>query len=536
MKRTLALLLAASMTLTLLSGCKSKDATDLKNLIDQKQPVKIETLVPSTFSISTRGSATRLSDTRLPLEKETSYSDGFRQNFDTAFNINTITDGITGDGKQGCLYVINMDGQDVRSGSTSLADAFRNKKFVEYWKSSDIQNRLIELGSNLYEDMDINNQVSIYAALNAYYNLFPDGVSPTSFNPTQTLSREEFYSFLFRAMNGTTSIAYEPSGDMFVQAVGVDTPDTKYAKQVEKYGWLKIDNHSLDINTINDKITRAEAIYMVIQMCLPDIYEQMSDGSPGYADTKSNGDLALKLGFKDSETGVEYDRWQAFVLAYMVRNPNKGMQSELYRAMAAAKALNLVSADNIRWNESIAKFEAIDLVIAACLRMNDQYGYATSVEYATISAPVELPKPKIPDSILTRIERLTELQIEKFREIAESTIQDVKDGKLTENQANLKQQEMLDEKATDGVILSIIADLFPYWKYLNGYADEFPNMSAQQGTLAGENINDYDEADDEPDDEPDKPQGEDNQGEQGEQSETNTQDTSNTENNSENDK
>ena len=55
MKRTLALLLAASMTLTLLSGCKSKDATDLKNLIDQKQPVKIETLVPSTFSISTRG-------------------------------------------------------------------------------------------------------------------------------------------------------------------------------------------------------------------------------------------------------------------------------------------------------------------------------------------------------------------------------------------------------------------------------------------------------------------------------------------------
>ena len=390
MKRTLALLLAASMTLTLLSGCKSKDATDLKNLIDQKQPVKIETLVPSTFSISTRGSATRLSDTRLPLEKETSYSDGFRQNFDTAFNINTITDGVTGDGKQGCLYVINMDGQDVRSGSTSLADAFRNKKFVEYWKSSDIQNRLIELGSNLYEDMDVNNQVSIYAALNAYYNLFPDGVSPTSFNPTQTLSREEFYSFLFRAMNGTTSIAYEPSGDMFVQAVGVDTPDTKYAKQVEKYGWLKIDNHSLDINTINDKITRAEAIYMVIQMCFPDIYEQMSDGSPGYADTKSNGDLALKLGFKDSETGVEYDRWQAFVLAYMVRNPNKGMQSELYRAMAAAKALNLVSADNIRWNESIAKFEAIDLVIAACLRMNDQYGYATSVEYATISAPVEI--------------------------------------------------------------------------------------------------------------------------------------------------
>ena len=86
------------------------------------------------------------------------------------------------------------------------------------------------------------------------------------------------------------------------------------------------------------------------------------------------------------------------------------------------------------------------------------------------------------------------------------------------------------------MILSIIADLFPYWKYLNGYADEFPNMSAQQGTLAGENINDYDEADDEPDDEPDKHQGEDNQGEQGEQSETNTQDTSNTENNSENDK
>lgn len=495
MKRVVSLILAASMMLTVLTGCKSKDATDLKKLIDEKQPVEIETRAPSAFSISTRGTGTTLSKERLALEKEKSYSDGFRQNFDTLFNINIIRDAKYGDGKQGCLYVKNIDGQDVRSGSTSLSDAFRNKRFYEYWQTGEVRNRLLELGSGLYDDMEVNNSLSMYAALNAYYNLFPDATSPTSFNPTQTLSREEFYSFLFRAMDGTTSIAYEPSGDMFSQAVGVDTPDTKYAKQVEKYGWLQINNKSLDINTINSKITRAEAVYMVVQMCFPEIYEQMTDGSIGYDDTKSNGDLALKLGFKDEETGEGKERWQAFVLAYMVRNPDKGMQSELYRAMAAAKALNLISSSTSRWNESIAKFEAIDLIIAALKAQNNQYGYLTKTEYATIEAPVELPKPKVPDKILTRIERLTELQIAKFREIAESTIDDVKAGKITENQANVIQQEMLDEKAMDGVLISLVADLFPYWKYLNGYADEFPNMSAAQGTLAGEHINEYDDND-----------------------------------------
>lgn len=42
------------------------------------------------------------------------------------------------------------------------------------------------------------------AALNAYYNLFAEAESGEDdyFNPTQSVTRGEFYSFVYRASNG----------------------------------------------------------------------------------------------------------------------------------------------------------------------------------------------------------------------------------------------------------------------------------------------------------------------------------------------
>lgn len=511
MKRTIAFLLLASMMISLLSGCKSQDATNLLSNIDAGQPVKIEVRIPSTFKITYTGKQLAMYDSRKPLEKEDTYYE-LRQNVDTLFNINIIRDANSGNGKQGCLFVTNIDGNDVRSGSTCLADAFRNKKFMEYWGQSDVQTRLLEIGANTYSDLDVNTQLSTYAALNGYFNLIPDAVDPVSFNATQTLSREEFYSFLYRAMYGNTNIAYEPSIDLFTQAIGGNSSnDTKYAKEVEQYGWLRINNKSLDSETVYDKISRAEAIYMVIQMCFPDVYARMEDGSPSFKDAKSNGDLAMKLGFKDKETGQEKERWQAYVLAYMVRNPDKGMQSELYRATAAAKALNIIKAENCRWNESLAKFEALDIVIRALRAMNDQYGYATSTEYATIDAPVELPKPQIPENIRERILRLTDVQIGYFQEAAEMYQQEVKDNKLTEAQANQKRIEFLND-TVGGTFMMLVVDLFPYWQYANGYAETFPNMTTGPGSLAGENITDYNDSDNNEDGSEDKDDSSTNKG------------------------
>ena len=63
------------------------------------------------------------------------------------------------------------------------------------------------------------------AALNAYYNLFAEAESGGDdyFNPTQSVTRGEFYSFVYRASNGVVEDLTTLSG--FESAVGVSASE-----------------------------------------------------------------------------------------------------------------------------------------------------------------------------------------------------------------------------------------------------------------------------------------------------------------------
>lgn len=206
--------------------------------------------------------------TWIELEQLSTYNDSFRPGFDEQFNIHTIrtTTGLM-IGKIGCIYV-NPQGE--RDGNTSLKDSFRSKPFMTvYWPDPAVRNELQKLVNGIYTDaVELNQNDALLAAVNAYYNLLNDSVDPTTFNANSPLSREEFYTLVFKAENGV-----HPLDENLVaayEAVAGKTDYSHFASQVSEKGWLPVSNGSLDGTNAAGEITRLEAVYMVVNMMFPE--------------------------------------------------------------------------------------------------------------------------------------------------------------------------------------------------------------------------------------------------------------------------
>lgn len=388
MRKVLAFGFASSIALSL-AACTSSETQSMVQAIDENKPIEIsvEQMTPEKLSGS---DLTEL--TWVPLGQLKTYNMGFRQAFDSVFNINITMESSsdTEGSKQGCLYVVNEDGRDIHSGNTTLYDAFRNKVFIEdYWNSPSKKMELAELCEEIYTDIDRNSNYAVNAALNAYYNLTQDGENPGSYNATDILSREEFYTMLLKA---TTPVYEITDSQDFEGKMGTGTEYTKYASQMAQYGWLQADNNSLDSYTISEPITVVEVIYTLVQMFFPDEYAAMTDESPNYSDIPAGGDLALRVGFKeeveqegsDTTTVVAKDRWQSYILAYMLQNKDRGFQSELYRAMAVAKQTGIIAGNTSMWDKTVNKNDALVLIENTFLALNKTQGYLTTSEYAEI--------------------------------------------------------------------------------------------------------------------------------------------------------
>ena len=332
--------------------------------------------------------------TWIQLDQLKTHSNGFRQGFDKQFNITVVRESGIG-GKSGCLY-INPNGE--RDGNTALKDAMRNKVFQgKYWSDATIRNELVKLGNTVYVDIsDLDESTSLLASLNAYYNLLNDSINPDAFNPTQSLTREEFYTLYLKANNPVFQL--DDGKVVAYESVAGQTEYSKYASQVADTGWLPYSNHSLDSTNATGSITRLEAVYMVVSNLFPEELAKVTDSDKSYEDIKNAGDLALKAGFKEqlkdgSKGIVEKDRWQAYSLAYSLQNPQKGVQRELYKASVVAHRLGLFPGEEMRWDESISKAEALQLLINSYEAQNTLYGYLTEAENGKIVNNFQVQQP-----------------------------------------------------------------------------------------------------------------------------------------------
>lgn len=349
-----------------LLGCSSVTSKEMLDMLERQEAIVIE--VPEPIS---QEQGTEIPDSWVELASLDTYED-FRTTFDDVLNISTFGIG----GKNGCIY-IDLDGNQTNN--STLYNAFMNEKFVEnYWNNTDVNKKIIEASKGIYSDVE-SDKAALLAGYNGYFNIIADS-EPGYANLNSTLTRLEAMTAIYKASTPVQEI--EENTD-FTDAIG-ENELAIYAQNIAPYSYLDYTNLSLDDTTANGTITRAEFIYMLVQEYYSDEYKDITGKETCYTDAKNAGNIAEKVGFitKDKKTGkvTKPDRWQSYELSYSIQNEDKGLTTDLYKAMVVAKNHNLITGDECRWSDGLTKGEALNLIVTVYQDLADTNGYINNAD------------------------------------------------------------------------------------------------------------------------------------------------------------
>ena len=374
-KRMTIMTISLVMMMSTIAGCSVVSDKELMELINDGESITIEYAVPDYQSADLQ----EVADFEwVELDQLQTYNRGFRQTVDEIFNINIVTESGR-NGKNGVLFV---DDAGKRNGNAVLADAFNNKVFMEkYWVDAKVKEALAKAANEAYSDVPDTSHARVLATLNAYYNLFPSDEENEA-GLYDYLTRGEYLSGLYRVFNGVQDGLLD--AESVSTKVGGKTSHTRFLPSVEGVSYLKTTNYSLDDKTYKGAISRAEGVYTIVQALFVNEYEIATEKMQSYDDAKSGGDLTTKLGF----TGKE--RAESYTLAYMLKNPDKGIQEELYRALVVAKEQGIITSNESRWDEPLTKGEALDMIVNGLIAKSRLTGYVSNTEYGEMEL-TELP-------------------------------------------------------------------------------------------------------------------------------------------------
>ena len=273
-----------------------------------------------------------------------------RKSWDDILNI-TPTD----TGKNGILYV---DAEGNNEPNNTLRVALHNREFLKYLDSETDTLKLAEAVAGNYVDIESDDTMkSVYMGINGYFNLLPDA-SPNYANPDSTLQRNEFMAMVFRAETPVQDLTVDES---FESAVGASDYNI-YAQGVAQNSYLDLQSKSLNNLTANGTITRAEAIYLIVSRYFANDLKDIELKGTTFTDAKDGGNIAEQQKF--IEDGTQKDYWKSYELTYAVQNPDNGLPTDLFKALAVAKDKGLVG-DVTRWDEALTRSEAMELLIEA---------------------------------------------------------------------------------------------------------------------------------------------------------------------------
>ena len=348
-------------------GCASVSSKEMVEMLREGSTIEIEVAVPSYYE-EEQGTESNLAWTELG--SQSNYQE-FRMGFDDLFKVMSFDQGK----KNGPCY-IDLEGNWTNN--STLHYAMQNKVFMDILKDSDTIKSLTEYVQSNYVDVDESDEKTIRdIAINAYFSLFDDNEVGYA-NKNSTLTRGEFLAGLVKS-DTPVDAAIQSNSDL-VALVGSDSEQVKLASQALDDSYLDVESKSLDKTTFNGTITRAEAIYTIVQRYFSEEYVQVTGKEKSYSDTANAQDIALRAGIKDKKTNEVPDRWKAGILSLMVNEPNKGMDDELYKAMVVSKQIGLIESKESNWDEALTKGEAIELIINANKAIAQRDGYAVDAE------------------------------------------------------------------------------------------------------------------------------------------------------------
>lgn len=336
---TITLVLIASQ----LMGCAAASQDELLSMIDAGDSIEIEVAAPA-FAEAEQGEESSLLWEQLAL---LSTNPAMRKTWDSTLGItNTDT------GKNGMLYV-GVDGKNENN--NTLRVALHNREFQKALENDSTVKKLAESAMENYTDLDTDEESkALLMGINGYFNILPDNI-PSYCNADSTVTRAEFMSAIMRAETAVSDEYEAPKS--FSDSVGASEYND-YAYVLEESSYLKTSNKSLNNQTYNGSISRAEAVYMVVNRYFSEDLKNVDVTKVTFEDAKDGGDIATVQGYAGKDYSTNYE------IVYSIQNPDKGLPTNLYKALAVAKEKGLIGSDT-RWDEAITRSEVIELLISA---------------------------------------------------------------------------------------------------------------------------------------------------------------------------
>lgn len=347
-KRFIIPTLTAVIIASQLMGCAAMTQSELLQAINNGDQIEIEVIEPD-FVVDEQGQETALSWTELA--SLTTNAD-LRSGWDDTLGIIR-----TDEGKNGVFYV-NEAGDNENN--NTLKVVMHNRAFVQSLESEDSLTALADASLKNYADIEDNETMkAVYMGINGYFNLLPDN-APNYANPDSSLMRNEFMAMVYRA---DTPVQEITADENFATAVGKSDYNI-YAQGVNDNAYLSTENKNLDNLTYNGAISRAEAIYLIVNRYFSEDFNSvdLNSSKGSLTDAKNGGDIATKQKFIENDKMK--DRWRAYELQYAIQNPDDGLPTDLYKALVVANQKGLISATT-RWDEAITRSEAVELLVTA---------------------------------------------------------------------------------------------------------------------------------------------------------------------------
>ena len=317
---------------------------EILDLIQKNEMIEIEIAVPKDEE---QGELKSLD--WIILSELTSYQETLRVPVEDAFYIKV--DQETGE-KTGYFYR-DEKGNTVKD--NSLKNILTSNQLVaQMLDNEDTLQKLSDAACNTYADLEADDvTTNAMLALNGYFNLLPDG-EPSYANPNSTLTRAEFMTMVFRADNMVDNNLTVNKD--FESLVGKSEYNI-YAQGLADKTYLSITDKSLNDKTYVGTISRAEAIYYFINTYFTDELANFDASKAVLNDATDGGDIAKERGFDGKTYSKSYE------LVWAINNPDEGLPTDLYRALALAQYKGFIDSDT-RWDEGLTKAEAVEFMLS----------------------------------------------------------------------------------------------------------------------------------------------------------------------------
>lgn len=341
-----------------ISGCASATKQDTYNMLQESTEIELEYAVPD-YDNAEESKVELLPWLQLAsLETHPE----LRTAFEELLGVTVSEDGT----KTGIIYT---DETGKANQNNTLFNALgKNNLFIDTIRDTEKSEKIESIASDNYTDIEDNQ--SIAAVINAYFELLPDQ-SEGQFDGDSTISRAQAMALLMRATTQVNDQQAPEADKDFTSKVG-ESQYTNFAAPMNEYSYINTDN-GLTEQSFNGTMTKGEYIALVTNYIRADYLATLEEW--GYTDLYSDtSDITIST---VSDAGnIKYSE--------AISDASKGVPTDLYETFKLAiKNGYLAEADLEDWDSALTKADAVSLFITMATNYTSELGSTLYSQYQT---------------------------------------------------------------------------------------------------------------------------------------------------------